>query len=294
MRKIFTTIHILVALTTTTAFGEEFSMLELGNAVIYYETAGSGQPIIFLHAGVADSRQWNNEFRYFSKNFSVTRYDMRGFGESEPVAGEFTHLDDLAALLGHLNIDQPAILVGCSMGGRTALDFALEYPNKVKALVLVDSAPSGLHIDLPTPAKFALVETADEAGNLELVAELETQIWFDGDRETQTVDQEMRKLAHTMNFLALQHDAKGLGKRSPNTATDAIERLDRLEVPVLSIVGENDIPYMHAAAEALAPKISNYRQVTIKNAAHLPNMDQPAIFQNLLTKFIESIPSKAD
>ena len=209
-------------------------MFEIDNAAIYYEAAGSGQPMIFIHAGVADSRQWVKEFTQFSKNFAVIRYDMRGYGKSEPVDGEFTHLGDLVALLEHLSIDQPAILIGCSMGGSTALDFALDYSDKVKALVLVDSAPSGLHIDLPTPAKFKLVEEAYEAGDLELVSELETQIWFDGDRTSQSVNQEMRSLAYSMNLTALQHEAKGLGTRLPNSESHAIDRLSEIQIPVLA------------------------------------------------------------
>ena len=153
----------------------------------------------------------------------------------------------------------------------------------------VDSAPSGLQVDLPTPAKFALVEEAGEAGDLERVAELETQIWFDGDRATEQVDQEMRKLAYAMNFAVLQHDAKELGVEKPNTEVEAINRLNELTIPVLSVLGENDIPYMHAAVDALAAKILNFQRVTLENAAHLPNMDQPEEFQKQLTLFIESV-----
>ena len=114
-------------------------MLQIANASIYYETTGSGSPLVFIHAGVADSRQWNNEFQHFSNSHAVVRYDMRGFGKSEPVDGEFTHLNDLVALLNHLNFDQPVIVVGCSMGGGLALDLALEYPGKVKACLLYTS-----------------------------------------------------------------------------------------------------------------------------------------------------------
>ncbi len=263
-------------------------MLEVGNASIHYETAGSGQPIVFIHAGIADSRQWNNEFLRFSESFNVIRYDMRGFGRSEPVEGEFTHLDDLIALLEHLHVDEPVILVGCSMGGGTALDYVLKEPDKVKALVLVDSAPSGLQIDLPVPAKFKLVETADNAGDLELVAELETQIWFDGDRATNTVNQEMRKLAYDMNLIALNHDAKGLGEKLPNSETPAVDRLAEIRIPVLTVIGDNDIPYMRAAADYLLGKLSNIRKLTIENAGHLPNLDQPDDFERILVEFIET------
>ena len=266
-------------------------MLQIDSASIYYETAGSGQPIVFIHAGVADSRQWDREFTHFSKSFKVIRYDMRGFGNSDPCDGEFSHLNDLVKLLEHLSISQPVILVGCSMGGSAALDFALDFPDKVKALVLVDSKPSGLQLDLPAPAKFKLVEEAEEEGDLEQVAELETQIWFDGDRPTINVNQEMRSLVYRMNLKALKNDAKELGTQLPNSTTPAIERLGNIEVPVLGIVGESDISYMHAATEFMATKISNFQQTTIKNAAHLPNMDQPEVFQSVLTHFLKTLHS---
>lgn len=275
--------------TTTSEFsGAENLLLNIDNAAIYHETAGNGPPIVFIHAGVADSRQWNNEFAHFSDEYNVIRYDLRGYGRSEPVAGEFTHLGDLEALLDHLEITQPVILVGCSMGGGLALDYALEHPEEVRALILVDSAPSGLKLDIPTPAKFTLVDAAEEAGNIELVAELETQIWFDGDRETSYVNQEMRQLAYDMNLNVLRQDTKELGERLPNMKSSAANRLAELKIPVLGIIGANDIPYMQAATKHMANSISNFRKVTIKNAAHLPNLDQPDEFRGILASFIDN------
>lgn len=80
-----------------------------GSARLYYEVAGEGQPVVLLHAGVADSRQWNNEFKALAGSYRVLRYDLRGYGKSEPVAGEFSHLADLLALLDHLHFDLPAM-----------------------------------------------------------------------------------------------------------------------------------------------------------------------------------------
>lgn len=267
---------------------EEIKLLKINNAAIHYETAGDGQPIVFIHAGVADSRQWNNEFKNFSDRYKVIRYDLRGYGNSDPVAGEFTHLGDLEALIDHLDITQPVILVGCSMGGGLALDYALENPEKVKALVLVDSAPSGLKVDVPTPAKFAQVDAAEEAGDLDLVAELETQIWFDGTRDTADVNQKMRQLAYDMNLNVLRQDTKQLGERVPNMKSSAVNRLAEVQIPVLGIIGANDIPYMHAATDHMADFISNFRKVTIENAAHLPNLDQPDKFRVILASFFEN------
>ena len=287
--KDITVLFVFLACLAMAPLGKTADMLQIDNAQIFYETAGQGAPILFIHAGVADSRQWNNEFQTFKENHRVIRYDMRGFGRSDPAEGEFSHLEDLTKLLEHLNIAEPIILVGCSMGGSTALNYALTNPKRVKALVLVDSAPSGLDVDVPIPPKFKLAEEASKAGNLELVSEIETQIWFDGDRPADRVDQKMRRLAYEMNLTALVNSKKGLGVQRPNTATPSVERLTELQAPTLAIVGENDIPYMHAAVEVMSTKVADFRQVTIENAGHLPNMDQPGKFAESLQGFIHEV-----
>lgn len=261
-----------------------------GNARLYYETAGQGMPLVMIHAGVADSRQWNNEFAFFARSHQVVRYDMRGYGKSEPVDGEFSHMSDLAVVLNTLGLHESAVIMGCSMGGGIAMDFALTHPSRVKALIMVGSAPSGLELDVPAPAKFAEVEKAFEAGDLDLVSELETQIWFDGTGRTpEQVNQSMRRLLYEMNRLALAHEVKKLGKRLPNAEIPAFNRLGDLKVPVLVVVGEHDTPYILAAADYMAEKIPSARKVEIKDAAHLPNMDHPDEFQAAVTNFLDGL-----
>jgi len=266
--------------------------VNVDNARIYYETAGKGTPFVMIHAGVADSRQWNNEFAFFALNFQVLRYDMRGYGKSEPVDGEFSHMGDLVSLLNALGLQEPIVIMGCSMGGGLAMDFALIHPSRVKALIMVGSGPSGLELDVPRPAKFAEVEKAFEAGDLDLTAELETQIWFDGtDRTPQQIDQAMRKLAYEMNRKALDYEARGLGKRLPNTEIPAFDRLADLHIPVLIIVGAQDTPYILAAADYMVEKIPSARKVRMEDAAHLPNMDHPDEFQTIVKTFLEGLSS---
>jgi pimeloyl-ACP methyl ester carboxylesterase len=268
----------------------ESGFVNHGNARIYYETAGSGLPFVMIHAGVADSRQWNNEFALFANHYQVLRYDMRGYGKSEPVDGEFSHLNDLASTLDALEFHEPLIMMGCSMGGGLAMDFALTYPSRVKALIMVGSGPSGLDLDVPTPAKFAEAEKAFESGDLDLVAEIETQIWFDGTGRTpEQVNQEMRKLVYEMNRKALAYEAMKLGNRLPNTETLAFDRLTDLKIPVRVIVGVHDTPYILAAAEYMTEKIPSAKKVKMKDAAHLPNMDHPEEFQRIVTDFLNSI-----
>src|SRR5512143_1094733 len=122
--------------------------LDVGPAKIYLEMTGSGAPFVMLHAGVADCRQWNNEFATFARDHRVVRYDLRGYGRSEPVEGKFSHMGDLIAILDALEIHKPAILMGCSMGGGIAMNLALAEPNRVRALIMVDSGPVGLDLDV--------------------------------------------------------------------------------------------------------------------------------------------------
>jgi pimeloyl-ACP methyl ester carboxylesterase len=261
--------------------------VNIDHAKIYYEVAGAGTPFVMIHAGVADSRQWNNEFSYFAQRYQVIRYDMRGYGKSEPVDGEFSHLSDFVSLKESLEIHEPIILMGCSMGGGLAMDFAITHSSKVKALIMVDSGPSGLDLDVPALSKFDDAEKAFESGDLDLVCEIETQIWFDGmGRTPDQVDPIMRKLLFKMNRLALSHEVKELGKRLPNTATSAFDRLDSLNIPVLIIVGSHDTPFSLAAADYMKEKIQFANKVIIEDAAHLPNMDKPLEFHSVVEDFL--------
>jgi len=265
----------------------ESGFIKIGNANLYYELAGEGQPLVLIHAGVADSRQWDNEFAHFAQDFRTLRYDMRGYGKSLPVNGEFSHIGDLIALLDHLGFHIPLVLIGCSMGGGMALDFALAHPSRVKALVMVGSGPSGLILDVPSHPNMEAAEKAYKAGELDLLAELEAQIWFDGmGRTPQQVNQAMRRLALEMNRLALSHDAKKLGKRLPDIDIPAAERLDEIVFPVLMVVGEHDEPYSLAAADYMVGNVPSARKAILKDAAHLPNMDHPDQFQSAVRSFL--------
>lgn len=262
-------------------------LAKIGNAQIYYEIAGQGQPFVMIHAGVADSRQWNNEFAWFTQHYCVLRYDLRGYGRSGLVEGEFRHIDDLTGLLDHLGLEGPLVLMGCSMGGGLAMDFTLAHPSRVKALIMAGSGPSGLKLDVPAPPNYAEAEKAYEARDWDLLCELETRIWFDGaGRAPDQVNPAMRRLAYEMNRIALSNEEKGLGKRLPDAASPAANRLGELDLPVLIIVGVHDTPFILAAADYMQQKIRSARKVVIQDAAHLANMDQPEEFREAVEAFL--------
>lgn len=172
----------------------ETGMAEVNGARIFYEVAGEGEPLVLVHAGIADSRMWEDQLTAFAARYRVIRHDLRGFGMTAMVEGPFSHHEDLRALLDSLDVER-AHLVGCSMGGGAVLDFALEYPQRVGNLVLVGSAVGGFAPDIDPPRQWDEILAADEAGDLERVSELEVQVWVDGPRRSsEEVDASIRDL----------------------------------------------------------------------------------------------------
>lgn len=254
-------------------------------------TPMTGTPVVLIHAGIADSRMWDDLFAALAESYTVVRYDMRGFGRSvagaaPPAEGAFAHHEDLAALLLHLGIGR-ASLVGCSMGSKTALDFALQYPARVERLVLSSPAISGFRYDGPPPRQAAELDAAEEAGDLARVNELEMQLWVDGPhRAPDGVDPRVRALASQMNAVALANE--GLGGQERPMSPPAAGRLDEVGAPALIIVGELDVARTLASAEHLAANLPDARREIIPGAAHLPNMERPDLFNRLVLEFLQA------
>src|SRR5436190_2455977 len=113
-----------------------------GGGPWWVEHGGCGTPVVLLHGAGMDSRLWNFVFPELARHHVAIRYDARGLGRSTPPAQPYWDVEDLAAILDHLGIDRAA-LVGVSMGGETALDFALARPERVTALALIGTSVSG-------------------------------------------------------------------------------------------------------------------------------------------------------
>src|SRR5450631_3595907 len=124
---------------TTTGYAE------LAGEKIYYEIAGEGHPLILNHAGFLDSRMWDDQWSAFTQKYSVIRYDMPGYGQSDPAEKPRNRPADLLHLLHYLHIKHTALL-GCSLGGAIITDFALEHPEMISALIIVSAAPGGFQL----------------------------------------------------------------------------------------------------------------------------------------------------
>ena len=245
--------------------------------------AGTGQAIVFLHAGIADQRMWQHQLEHFRSKSRVLAFDRRGFGGSQPTDEEYSDTNDLGQLLDELGIDK-AHFVGCSQGGAIAIDFTLQYPQRVLSLILVASAVAGFEYKEESPHVFSRITDAWQAGDLETVNHLEIDYWVKG-YGRDDVNPDVRQLAFEMNAIALGFPEP----RAQIPMPHAIERLGEIDSPCLLIIGANDVPETHATMGFLHDKISSAQLVTMNDAAHLPNMEHPAEFNDILSLFLTQL-----
>lgn len=264
--------------------------ISINNATLSYEFAGEGTPLVLLHAAAADSRQWDYEMRHYSQHYRVIRYDRRGFGLSAPVPGQFRHLDDLVALLDHLNVQEPAIVLGNSMGGALAINLALAHPERVRALILVGSVIDGFASYGSMPSQFPGIGSALGSGDVERATALAAEVWFDGQgRNPRDLNPATRAKMVSMLHDVFTNEVQDIGEALPDIAPPAYDRLDEIVVPTLVIVGERDASFVQAIGHHLDYNLSDVRKVTMVNTAHLPNMEHPSLFAELVFQFLHTL-----
>jgi pimeloyl-ACP methyl ester carboxylesterase len=246
---------------------------------LYYERAGEGFPVILIHAGLWDSRMWDDQFEVFAERHDVVRYDVRGFGRSDVPSVPYSDLRDLRYLLGELGISRCAI-VGCSMGGQLAIDFALAHADVVDAVVPVAPGLSGYRWEDPgLEMLVAEVEKAITAGDLELAMEVELAVWAPR-RDDPAIDARIRSIA--MDNLHIF--------RVPDTfaeiPTPALPRLGEIEAAMLVIVGDQDVAEIHAIAELLEHRVPGAHRHVIAGGDHLVNVRRPEKFNRQVLDFL--------
>lgn len=266
--------------------------VETNGTKLYYEMMGEGHPLVLLHGGYMDRRMWDDQFAVFSQYYQVIRYDIRGFGKSALPQVPYADWQDLFNLLTFLDVEK-AYLIGLSLGGVIALDFTLEYPDMVDALILVGSPVPGYPVELMFTQQ-----------------QLEQQIqrW----RPFEQAKRE-RNIPHMINLLmddetlfpspkypsARQRVRDNLSEYSfawvlepapkQELAPPAYERLNEIQVPTLIIVGYEDHFILHKSADKLEQDIAGARKVMISETHHMPNMEKPGEFNRIVYDFLKTL-----
>lgn len=255
------------------------------------ESAGIGVPVVFLHAGVADRRMWSEQVRALATaGYHVAAYDRRGFGETVTEDEPFSHVVDLELVLDRLGLNA-VVLVGCSMGGALAVDFALEHPGRVVALVLVSTWITGAQPEIPEAVEEIEEQIAHalETGNTARANRLEARLWLDGPSSPEDrVEGPVRDLFLDMNGIALDHPPL-TGEELPDPATDYLHLISQ---PVLLVAGALDGADTLDRHEELAEALPDAYAVTIEDAAHLVSLERPDDFNEALLEFLDAVTAQ--
>jgi len=257
-----------------------------GGAMLAAEVVGSGDPVVFLHAGVCDRRMWRAQLDGVGASSKAIAYDRRGCGETRAEKEDFSAVADLMAVMDATADGKPAILVGCSEGGRVALDAVLKHPSRFCGLALVAPSVTGApEAVYPPEAKdlMAQLKEAQEAGNLDQVIAIKAHLWLDGPLAPKgRVTGQARELFLDMNAVAL----RSLPVGSSVDAAPAYQRLGEISAPTLVIQGDLDFPHIQDRSRHIAVTVLNGSHHELAGTAHLSNLERPADITHLLKEFI--------
>lgn len=277
---------------TNPGFTKGFAPVYRGS--LYYEVAGTGQPLLLIHAGVADCSMWDSQMEIFSRSYQVIRYDTRGYGQSRSETTQFSNRQDIMDLFKHLRVEKAGIL-GISRGGQIAIDFTLEHPECVSALIAVAAGISGFDYqggdDPRAQHEFELFSHMDELWEKKAwdeLTDLQVRVWADGPSQPEgrapvAIRDYMRKIVRA-SFDRQDGQATPLPLEPP-----AFNRLSEIHQPTLILVGEYDSTGELAAADELECQIPLSRKVGIPGAAHMIPMERPELFNEVVLGFLKEV-----
>ena len=235
--------------------------------------------VLLLHAGIADRRMWAPQVDALeAAGHHVVAPDLPGFGDATLEPPTVDYVAFAAGLL-----EGPAAVVGCSFGGRVALELAGSKPDLVEKLVLVAPGLGSTEWAENTQAGFAEEEALLEQGDLTGAAEQQARMWLAPD-----ASDEVRELTRAMTVrsydqqLPVDEEVRGVCPE-PSAETRAGE----LDVATLLVVGDADRPELLALAERLVRELPDARLETIAGAGHLPSLERPDELNRLLLDFLQ-------
>ncbi|WP_329533931.1 alpha/beta hydrolase [Streptomyces sp. NBC_01450] len=265
-------------------------MFESADGPLAYREVGTGPPLVLLHGGFTDHRMWDDLVPLLAVGHRVIAPDARGHGRSANATKPFRPTDDLADLLRHLDTG-PAILVGMSMGGATAVDTALEHPDLVRALVV-----SGAGITDPEDTDSWTLDIKNRwggalaAGDIDRWVDVFASVVAGPYRTLDEVDPEVvRRVREMARGTISKHTPDEPDRSVP--VTDTAARAKTITVPVLAINGALDAADLIAMADRLVDAVADGRTATVEDAAHYANMEKPYVFTKFLMEWLSLLPA---
>jgi 3-oxoadipate enol-lactonase len=266
--------------------------LNVAGGEIAYDEAGHGPAIVLLHEGIADRRMWDREFAQLSADHQTVRYDLRGYGGSTRATERFSHIDDLWAVIRELHLERP-VIVGPSVGGRIAIDFAVAHPKSVAGLFLMAPGLSGMEIEFDPEGREAFefderasteIATAWKAGRRDDASELLRKLWAASVR-----DGALELFQRMVRENALEVFEDRSQQFDHRDGPPAATHLPELTVPTQVIVGDRDNPSSLRFAMYVARSIPGAELTVVPGADHLINLSAPEAFDSALAAFLARV-----
>lgn len=283
---------------------ETANYAEINGANIYYEVHGAGHPLVLVHSLLFDSTQWDDMLPALAAHFQVVRYDQRGCGRSQAADVNASNDADLLALIDHLQLDR-VYLLGLSVGGEIALNFTLDHPERVDALIMAGGGPVGWDDYDPEATGETAFHAAAKAGDYSRALDLFAQIWVDGPvaPAAPAVRRRARAMMERYTWGHWQQPAAASAGEPAQAAEGAVEeqtadapiatepsydeRLAAIAVPVLFVAGDRDQPISLTSNEASVKLVPSAELAVIPGAAHIIPLEEPDAFARVVIEFLE-------
>lgn len=259
-------------------------VLILPDSQLYYSVSGSGQPMIFIHGNFNDHQIWDQQSAYFKDTYQVIRYDLRGYGLSSTPTASFSHVNDLLALVEHLKLKR-VILVGSSMGGGIAMEFAQQYPELVHSLILVAPSVNGQRY----PKKMLwkgfknFLNLRFRGSERAIEAFIDDPYWSYFFPPQETLEARAIVINHVRN-------ANNFCRFPPHLAISSkpssFQRLHEIKAPTLIIISSDDHPFNVGTADVLSKQIPSAEKAMMHGGSHLPFVVKPEEFNSIIARFI--------
>lgn len=263
--------------------------VDVSGARLYYEMAGSGEPVVLLHGGMLDRRMWDGQFEFLAQRYRVVRYDDRYCGKTEATldAGDYVSYQDLYQILQALDIEK-ATLIGLSLGARVSIDFAIAYPERVRKLIAISPGLSGYDfVDSWAQERWGAMMQAVERQDQSAAVEIFLTMWVDGPKRTPAqIDPEVRERLSEMAANSSTKDDENAEFKE--LEPPAVGRLSEIKAPTLIVLGEKDTSDIFTISTLLHEQIAGSKLVMIPDVAHTLVMEKPGELNTLVAQFLEA------
>jgi pimeloyl-ACP methyl ester carboxylesterase len=255
--------------------------LDVGGSRIYYEECGMGAGVVLLHDGLIHSATWDAEWEPLCRKYHAVRYDRRGYGKSDSPKSQFSQVEDLGALLAHLNIGR-AVLVGSSSGAAIAVDFSLAHASMVEGLLLIAPMVDGMQAETASEQVTAKDDAPLAAEDMKAAAER-----WSKDRNVLGEGHEAARKKLYDILVENPQNLKYTGEFEIHNSSPASSHLAEIRVPTLILVGEFDTSDAHSRAAAIEDGIPGAQRDVIINAGHLVQLEEPDILIEKVSRFVD-------